>query len=193
MKMKHVYQIISCLVLFMMVESDLFAQKDFFGMQTITVSDQEFVLRWSAKTRNDRYMEEFLLPSENFAGFIQKVTIECSQENKSVEDEMRELMAKLAVKKEQNIVFSFEQIDSPVEGEIWIEYVQGNVQGGQSFTMEWNLNRYCLVNNRVVLFRVIHRAYDKELNDFMKIINKKRDKWIKDAASFQMETVKVKK
>lgn len=189
--MKRIYHIISCVILFCAIGFDLFAQKDFLGIPSITLNDTEYFLKWSSKTKSGRFLEEFIQQKETVTNYSMKLVLECSPENKTVEDEVHELMGKLAVKKEQNIVFSFEQIDSPVEGELWIEYVQGNVQGGQSFTMEWNLNRYRLVNNRVVLFRVIHKVYDKELDDFMKTVNKRREKWINEAVSFPMDSVNV--
>jgi hypothetical protein len=65
------------------------------------------------------------------------------------------------------------------------------VQGGQTFTIEWNLARYAVVNGRVVFIRYIQRHYDKELDDFMKKVNRSREKWMGRVSAFSLENIKI--
>ena len=167
----------------------LSAQKDFFSLPSIKMGQKEYQLKWSAKTKTGRYLEEFLQSNEPFPKFECKVIVECSAEGSDVQSEVNSMMALLGLKKEQNIVFSFEKLDESVSDELWIEYVQGNVQGGQPFTLEWNINRYRMVDDRVVLLRVSHRVYDKSQEDFDKVIEKKREEWISDAKEFDLSNI----
>lgn len=168
-----------------------FAQRDFLGMPKVMVGDEEFFLRWSSKTRQGRLMEEFLPEKMDMTNFEQKLVVEVAPEGRSLNSEVAELLGNLARKKEQNVVFSFQQVEAQREGELWIEYVQGNVQGGQTFTIEWNLARYAVVNGRVVFIRYIQRHYDKELDDFMKKVNRSREKWVSTVSGFSLESIKI--
>lgn len=168
-----------------------FAQRDFLGMPKAMVGDEEFFLRWSSKTRQGRLMEEFLPEKMDMTNFEQKLVVEVAPEGRSLNSEVAELLGNLARKKEQNVVFSFQQVEAQREGELWIEYVQGNVQGGQTFTIEWNLARYAVVNGRVVFIRYIQRHYDKELDDFMKKVNRSREKWVSTVSGFSLESIKI--
>lgn len=171
--------------------TNLFAQRDFFGIPTVQLGDTEFQLRWSSKTKQGRYMAEYLRKNENMTNFEEKIVVECASQGKTVENEVTEMMGKLALKKEQNIVFSFQQLEGLENGVLCIEYVQGNVQGGQSFTLEWNIARFKNVNGRVVMYRYIQRTYDKSLETFTKKIEKKKNEWLKKALLFDLNTVKV--
>ncbi len=189
--MKYILRAISFLFIFCAVSLELSAQKDFLGIPSIDMGGKSYNLCWSAKTKNGRFLEEFLSKDESYARFETKLIIECTPEGKSLEGEVNEMMGKLALKKEQSIVYSFEQIETQRPGELWIEYVQGNVQGGQPFTLEWNLNRYVLIDNRVVLFRICHRGYNMELNDFTKKANKMRNEWIKQSLDFSFDKITI--
>lgn len=168
-----------------------FAQRDFLGMPNVSVGDEDFFLRWSSKTRQGRLMEEFLPEKMDMTNFEQKLVVEVAPVGRSLNAEVAELLGNLARKKEQNVVFSFQQVEAQQEGELWIEYVQGNVQGGQTFTIEWNLARYAVVNGRVVFIRYIQRHYDKELDDFMKKVNRSREKWMGRVSAFSLENIKI--
>ncbi len=188
--MKYVFKIVLLFTL-CAVSFNLSAQKDYLGVASINFDNESYLLRWSAKTKTGRLLEEFLPAKANFASFETKLILECSSEGKEIADEVRVMMSTLALKKEENIVYSFQQIEAQAPDEIWIEYIQGNVQGGQPFTLEWNLNRYKLIGNRVVLFRTCHRGYNIEVNSFTKKANKKREEWIKEAMTFSFDTVKI--
>lgn len=180
------------LLFFCAVSLSLTAQKDFFSVPSVKTGQNEYLLKWSAKTKTGRILEEFLRRNESYPKFECKVILECDiDDNAGLEGEVNSLMALLALKKEQSIVFSFQQLDATVDGELWVEYVQGNVQGGQPFTLEWNLNRYRMVDGHVVLFRICHRVYDKELEEFNKTVSKSREAWISEAVDFDLSTVKV--
>ncbi|MBR3519144.1 MAG: hypothetical protein IKN77_03365 [Paludibacteraceae bacterium] len=163
-----------------------FAQKDFFGFQTLSLGDESYQLKWSAKTRNGRVMEEFIRPKDNLAKFEKKVVLELSTKGKTNVDEAKNQMADLAVMKEQSIVFSFDQLESKYPDEVWLEYTQGNVQGGKPFVLEWNFCRYKSVGDRVVLFRFRHRYYDTKEQTFTNTVAKHRKKWIEEILSFQI-------
>lgn len=168
------------------------AQVDYFGLPKVSLAGNDYLLRWSSKTKTGRYLEEFLMKNENMTRFESKVIVECTAKGAEVEKEENALMTKLSLQKEQSIVFSFNKIEPLKEGELWIEYVQGNVQGGQTFTLEWNIARIRQVGDRVVFFRYVHRTYKDELDDFMKKVEKKRAEWLKNASDFGLETVSVK-
>lgn len=170
----------------------IFSQTDYLGLQKISLEGTDYLLRWSSKTKSGRYLEEFLRKSESMVRFESKVIVECTPEGAEVEKEENQLMTKLSLQKEQNIVFSFKKIDPLKDGELWIEYVQGNVQGGRTFILEWNIARIRQVGERVVLFRYLHRTYKDELDAFMKNVEKKRNEWLKNAADFRIESVSVK-
>ena len=148
-------------------------------------------LRWSAKTKNGRILEEFLTDKENASRFKNKIVVECSKAGKAIEDEVHECIGSLAAKKEQNIVFSFQQLNSENDNEVWVEYVQGNVQGGQPFVMEWNLNRYVKLDDRVLLLRFIRRAYNKEYDSFLKDVNKNRIEWIEKISLVKLSDLSI--
>ncbi len=171
--------------------SSVFSQKDFFGFSVFELDGTEYYLRWSSKTRNGRFLEEFLPKKEDMVKFERKAVVECASVGKSIESEVSELMGKLAVRKEQNVVFNFKRVESPVEGEIWIEYVQGDVQGGHAFTMEWNLARFGMSGQRAVMFRLVRRSYEKDSDDFLKLVEKKRSAWLKEAEMFRLQRVVV--
>ncbi len=170
----------------------IFSQTDYLGLQKISLEGTDYLLRWSSKTKSGRYLEEFLRKSESMVRFESKVIVECTPEGAEVEKEENQLMTKLSLQKEQNIVFSFKKIDPLKDGELWIEYVQGNVQGGRTFILEWNIARIRQVGERVVFFRYLHRTYKDELDAFMKNVEKKRNEWLKNAADFRIESVSVK-
>jgi hypothetical protein len=190
--MDNMKRFIICWVCAMFVSLSSFAQKDFFGFQNVSVADESYQLKWSAKMKNGRIMEEFLRPKDNFAKFEKKVVLELSNAGKMKEDEVKNQMAELAVMKEQSIVFSFNQLDSKYPDEIWLEYTQGNVQGGKPFVLEWNFCRYKSVGDRVVLFRFRHRYYDTKEESFTKTVEKNREKWIKEIVSFEIPELKDK-
>ena len=170
----------------------IFCQTDYLGLQRISLEEDDYLLRWSSKTKSGRYLEEFLKKDESMVRFESKVIVECTPKGAEVEKEENQLMTKLSLQKEQNIVFSFNKIEPLKEGELWIEYVQGNVQGGRTFTLEWNVARIRQVEDRVVFFRYLHRTYKDELDAFMKKVEKKRNEWLKNAADFKLESVNVK-
>ena len=190
--MDNMRRIIICWVGMMLMSLSLFAQKDFFGFQSLSLGDETYQLKWSAKTRNGRVMEEFIRPKDNLAKFEKKVVLELSNSGKIKEDEVKNQMADLAVMKEQSIVFSFDQLESKFPDEIWLEYTQGNVQGGKPFVLEWNFCRYKSVGDRVVLFRFRHRYYDTKEESFTKTVNKNRNKWMEEIVSFQIPDLKEK-
>ena len=176
----------------MLVSFASFAQKDFFGFQKLTLGDESYQLKWSAKTRNGRVLEEFIRPKDNLAKFEKKVVLELSGKGKTKEDEAKNQMADLAVMKEQSIVFSFNQLESKFPDEVWLEYTQGNVQGGKPFVLEWNFCRYKSVGDRVVLLRFRHRYYDTKEQSFTKTVDKNRKKWMEEIVSFQIPELKEK-
>ncbi len=190
--MDKMRRLIICWVCMMLVSLVSYAQKDFFGFQNITLDDEPYQLKWSAKTRNGRVLEEFIRPKDNLAKFEKKVVLELSNSGKTKEDEVKNQMADLAVMKEESIVFSFDQLESEYPDEIWLEYTQGNVQGGKPFVLEWNFCRYKSVGDRVVLFRFRHRYYDTKEDSFTKTVNKNRKKWMKAIVSFQIPELKEK-
>lgn len=167
-----------------------FAQKDFFGIPTVSVADETYHLKWSAKMRNGRILEEFIQQDDDMSKFREKVVMELSTAGKSAEDEVANLMASLALMKEQSIVFSYTQLESATPGEIWVEYTQGNVQGGKPFVLEWNFCRYKTVDDRIVLFRFRRRFYDTKEDTFMKNVEKKREKWIEELVSYEIPALK---
>lgn len=164
----------------MMGATPLFAQKDFFGFQTIEVANETYQLKWSAKMKNGRVLEEFIRPKDDMGKYEKKVVVERSVAGKSVEDELNSEMAKLALMKEQSIVFTYTLLESNQEDEVWLEYTQGNVRGGTPFLMEWNFCRYKNVDGRVVLLRYRQRVYDTKEESFVKKVEKNRKEWIKD-------------
>ncbi len=170
----------------------VFCQTDYLGLPKVSLAEGDYLLRWSSKTKSGRYLEEFLKKDESMVRFESKVIVECTPKGAEVEKEENQLMTKLSLQKEQNIVFSFNKIEPLKEGELWIEYVQGNVQGGKTFTLEWNVARIRQVEDRVVFFRFLHRTYKDELDAFMKKVEKKRNEWLKNASDFKLESVKVK-
>lgn len=170
----------------MLASLSAFAQKDYFGVQTLSLDGESYQLKWSTKTRNGRVMEEFIRAKDNMAKFEKKLVLELSAKGKVKEDEAKNQMADLAVMKEQSIVFSFDQLESKYPDEIWLEYTQGNVQGGKPFVLEWNFCRYKSVGDRVVLFRFRQRYYDTKEQTFTKTVEKNREKWIKEMVSFQI-------
>lgn len=190
--MDNMRRILICWIGMMFVSLSLFAQKDFFGFQKLTLGDESYQLKWSAKTRNGRVLEEFIRPKDNLAKFEKKVVLELSNKGKTKEDEAKNQMADLAVMKEQSIVFSFNQLESNYPDEVWLEYTQGNVQGGKPFVLEWNFCRYKSVGDRVVLFRFRHRYYDTKEESFTKTVNKNRKKWVEEIVSFQIPELKEK-
>lgn len=160
------------------------SQKDFFGFQTIDIADETYQLKWSAKMKNGRVLEEFLREKDVLGKYEKKVVFERSNSGKSMEDEVTSEMANLALMKEQSIVFRFDRLESGNPEELWLEYVQGNVQGGTPFVMEWNFCRYKNVNGQVVLFRYRQRAYDSKEDAFLKKVDKHREGWIAKLTSF---------
>lgn len=169
-----------------------FAQKDFFGLPNVSVGDESYQLKWSAKMKNGKILEEFIRPNDDMSRFQEKVILELSNVGKSVEDEVANQMAALAIMKEQSIVFSYNQLDSKFPDEIWVEYTQGNVQGGKPFVLEWNFCRYKTVDDRVVLFRFRRRFYDTKEDAFMKKVEKNRTKWMDELVSYQIPVLKEK-
>ncbi len=188
--MVNMKRFIICWFCLVVMSLQSFAQKDFFGFQTVSVFGDTYQLRWSAKMRNGRVMEEFIRPKDNMSNFEKKVVLELSNVGKTKEDEVENQMAELAVMKEQSIVFNYNQLESENSDELWVEYTQGNVQGGKPFVLEWNFCRYKTVGNRVVLFRFRQRYYDTKEQTFTKTVDKHREKWIKELVSFQIPDMK---
>lgn len=170
----------------------IFSQKNFFGFESVKLGNETYNLSWSAKMKNGRVLEEFLRPKDDLRKYEKKVILERSVEGKSIENELNSELAKLALMKEQSIVFNFSQLESSNPDELWLEYTQGNVQGGTPFLMEWNFCRYKNVDGRVVLFRYRHRAYDTKEDSFMKKVEKNRKEWLEKLTSFQIPELKEK-
>lgn len=177
-------RLILCVISFVLAISCANAQKDFFGFQQVNVDDENYTLKWSAKMKNGRILEEFVRPKDNLAKYEKKVVLERSNVGKTNEDEVTSEMAKLALMKEQSIVFEFNRLDSGYPDEIWLEYTQGNVQGGTPFLLEWNFCRYKNVGDHVVLFRFRRRFYDTKESSFNKNVEKHKEKWIKELGAY---------
>lgn len=180
------------LVVWVMAVSPAFAQKDFFGFQELEVAGETYQLKWSAKMKNGRVLEEFIRPKDDVGKYEKKVVLERTVVGKNVESELNSEMAKLALMKEQSIVFNYNQLESTSSDEVWLEYTQGNVQGGTPFLMEWNFCRYKNVDGCVVLFRYRYRAYDTKEDAFVKKVDKNREAWIANLTATPIPLMKEK-
>ncbi len=165
-------------IVWLMMAMPSFSQKDFFGFQELEVAGETYQLRWSAKMKNGRVLEEFVRAKDDLGKYEKKVVLERTVAGKSVESEVNSEMAKLALMKEQSIVFNYSQLESSQSDEVWLEYTQGNVQGGTPFLLEWNFCRYKNVDGCVVLFRYRQRVYDTKEDAFVKKVDKSREEWI---------------
>lgn len=192
LQMERKRHFVLLMVVWVMAVLPVFSQKDFFGFNEIEVAGETYQLKWSAKMKNGRILEEFVRAKDDLGKYEKKVVFEKSSVGKSVADEVNSDMAKLALMKEQSIVFNFNQLESDRPDEVWLEYTQGNVQGGTPFLLEWNFCRYKNVDGCVVLFRYRQRVYDTKEESFTKKVEKGREAWLSKLTSFPFPDLKEK-
>lgn len=187
------FYIVYVLFFIMCIPFSAIAQQDYLGQNKIKVKDKEYTLCWSAQQRDGRIFEEFCVSGESMFKFSSKLVFEYATSERSVEEEINKLLAKLAYQKEENIVHDFRQIEVDSIGESHIEYVQSNVQGGRPFVVEWNYCRFKIVEERVLMMQMKRRVYKEELSKFLKIIEKNRLKWIEEFLGYNVNEIKINK
>ena len=181
-------------LLFFLVSSTAFAQTDFLGIPSITLDGQVYSLKWSAKPRPTRVMQEYLLPGEQIRQYNTKLILEYFRTGKTAEQIADEKLINLANEKTEGRVLNFNQLESTNPDEVVIEFMVGNSQDGVARNIEWNVYRYTSNPGGVVLLTMSKRAYKEEnVNAFFSKVSENRLNWIKAVVNYELPEITVKK
>ncbi len=181
-------------LLFFLITPATFAQTDFLGISSITLDGQVYGLKWSAKPRPTRIMQEYLLPGESVRQYNTKLTLEFFGTGKTAEQIANEKLTNLSDEKEEGRVLNFKQLESSNPDEVIIEFMAGNTQDGITRNIEWNVYRYKSNPGGVVLLTMSRRAYEeKNVNAFFQKVSENRANWIKAVMNYQLPEITVKK
>lgn len=180
--------------LFLLMSSATFAQTDFLGIPSITLDGQVYGLKWSAKPRQTRVIQEYLLPGEQIRQYNTKLILELFKTGKTAERIAGEKISNLADEKTENRVLDFKQLESENPDEVVIEFMVGRSQGGIARSIEWNVYRYKSAPGGVVLLTMSKRAYDEaNISTFFQKVSENRLSWINAIVNYQLLEITVKK
>ncbi len=181
-------------LLFFLVSSTTFSQTDFLGISSIMLDGQEYGLKWSAKPRSTKIIQEYLLSGEPVTRYNTKLILEYFQTARTAEEFAEAKLMNLGDEKEEGRVLNFQQIEIENPDEVVIEFMIGNTQDGVTRNIEWNVYRYKSVFGGVVLFTMSKRAYNEEnISAFYQNVSQNRLNWVKAVVDYQLPEITVKK
>jgi hypothetical protein len=180
-------------LLFFLTSSTILAQTDFLGIPSITLNGQKYNLKWSAKPRQTRIIQEYLLSGEPVRRYDTKLILEYFRTGKTAGQIADEKLINLTDEKEEGRVLDFKRLDSSNPDEAVIEFTVGNTQDGVTRNVEWNVCRYKSNPGGVVLLTMSKRAYEENnVNAFFQKVNENRLNWIETVVNYQLPEITAK-
>ena len=181
-------------LLFFLTTSAAFAQTDYLGISSITLGGQVYSLKWSAKVRQTKILQEYLLPNESITRYNTKLILEHIRTRNAIEDIFDAKLDNLGDEKAEGRVLHFQQIKSENPDELMLEFMVGNGRDGAARRVEWNVYRYISIPDGVLIFIMSKRAYEeKNVTKFMKKVNENRLDWINSVVNYELPVITVKK
>ena len=150
--------------------------------RTIKFDNKNYDLVWSSHPNENYYKQEYLTNGQNLEKFKSMILIDFLNGDFSVNDAVNAKIQELENAKKSNPIINYIILEK--DGETIIDFlISANSEDGKELLIvERNVYRYKKIKtkktNGILVFAVSERAYDNDINDFFKELNKNKNSLI---------------
>jgi hypothetical protein len=165
--------------------------------RTIKFDNKNYDLVWSSHPNENYYKQEYLTNGQNLEKFKSMILIDFLNGDFSVNDAVNAKIQELENAKKSNPIINYIILEK--DGETIIDFlISANSEDGKELLIvERNVYRYKKIKtkktNGILVFAVSKRAYDNDINDFFKELNKNKNSLIIKVGNIEIPEINPKK
>ncbi len=165
--------------------------------RTIKFDNKNYDLVWSSHPNENYYKQEYLTNGQNLEKFKSMILIDFLNGDFSVNDAVNAKIQELENAKKSNPIINYIILEK--DGETIIDFlISANSEDGKELLIvERNVYRYKKIKtkktNGILVFAVSERAYDNDINDFFKELNKNKNSLIIKVGNLEIPEINPKK
>lgn len=165
--------------------------------KTIKFDNQNYSLVWSSHPSDVYYKQEYLTKGQTLDKFKSMVTIDFLKGEYNVKDFVNQKIQELENAKKSNPIVNYTVLEK--DGEVIIDFLMSasSEDGKKLLVVERNIYRYTSIKTDntkgLLLFSVSERAYENEIDNFLKNLKKDKNSIIMKVGNFKIPKVNPKK
>lgn len=147
--------------------------------ESINFNGIDFSLSWSSHPNTIYYKHEYIPRGENSERFNNMLMLDFIEGDFKLKDVVQLQIDKIQDRKKTDAVANYDLIQSPDGKEFILDFLMSTSKDGKVNLIEWNAYHYKSYtdkagHNGVLLFALSHRAYDNDVDTFLKSLREYR-------------------
>lgn len=199
MKNRVVFVFLSATLLFTNGFSQTKKAMDYISVPgPVSFNGKMYKLDWSAHPAPDFYKQEYLPAGEATVKYKTMLLIDVLTGDKKVKDIAAQKIAELKQMQLQNPMVNYNTFENAATGEYMIDFLlTANDAAGNINIIERNVYRYKAFTTAsgtkgVLLFGISSRAYEKEVDVFLKALKSNKNELVNKVAKFILPSINFK-
>ena len=163
----------------------------------ITFDDVSYNLAWSDHPHEKYYVQEYLPAGETVERFNQMLTIHLFDQSVKPKNGVNQKVAELNERKKSDPVCNYAVMESPDGKDFLLDFLLSDSKDGRLRIVEFNAYKYKQIEigdrKALLVFAYSKRAYDDEIEPFLKGLKEERMKHLQQVIKAELPTVTLEK
>ncbi|MES2265296.1 MAG: hypothetical protein V4520_00965 [Bacteroidota bacterium] len=197
--MKKTFLALTILLTLLTTSQISFAQvANYYGTaESINFNGIDFNLAWSSHPNANYYKHEYIPKGENSEHFKNMLMLDFIKGDFKLKDAVQLQIDKIQERKKTDAVANYDLVESPDGKEFILDFLMSTTKDNKVNLVEWSAYHYKSYTDKaghtgVLLFAISHRAYDNDVDTFLKSLTEYRMENRKALIKFPMPEIQIK-